>query len=836
MSAAAEPRDGARPVVLVVDDEPSVARAVERDLRRRYGRDYRVLRAESGGEALEAVREAKLRGTAVALMVADQRMPAMSGVEFLEQAMLLVPDAKRVLLTAYADTQAAIDAINRVSLDQYLLKPWDPPEEQLYPVLDDLLDAWRAEAPADSDRIQIVGHRWSKESHEARDFLARNQVPYRWLDVERDDEARRLLAAANGDAVLPLVLFPGGDVLRAPSVAELADRAGVRRRAELPFYDLVIVGAGPAGLAAAVYGASEGLQTALIERQAPGGQAGQSSRIENYLGFPVGLSGSDLARRATAQAQRFGAELLTVQEVTEIDDRGPATIVRLAGGDELGASAVIVSTGVDYRRLDAPGVEQLTGRGVYYGGSRSEGVSCRDERVVVVGGANSAGQAAIYFAGYAQHVTILYRGDSLAKNMSRYLIDTIEATANIDVRVNGEVAAAHGDQSLERITVRDTVTGELEELALAAMFVFIGAHPQTDWLPDAVARDRRGFVLAGAELLLEDVRPRWRLDRDPYLLETSLPGVFVAGDVRSQSMKRVASAVGWPRSRRCRTCARAGRAVWGGSTAATASSCEASDASSSRMPPDQAARTGGSPTLPPQTATRSPRPRSGRAPAVSKTGSCAHHAASATAGRTPDRVIRPSRSNRACRVRLADPEDAWRRRRGVELPGGASGRADVERDVGMGELVVADGVQIDDAGEFHARRREGDGVGVAGSRVHVLGDIRSAPGEATGAEVVGTAERPRGVHRSDQEALGGGVGHLWGAGRGSRVAAASGGGDRASDGEQAAADSAVVHLAAPVRRWKSDGSGVGAPALYPRRLRRASGASPDRRIPPTKSR
>src|SRR6185503_13906679 len=447
-------------------------------------------------------------------------------------------------LTAYADTQAAIDAINRVSLDHYLLKPWDPPEEQLYPVVDDLLDAWRAEAPSASDRIQIVGHRWSRESHDAKDLLARNQVPYRWLDVERDDEGRRLLAAADGDGSLPLVLLPDGTVLRSPSTEQLAESAGIRRRAELRFYDLVIVGGGPAGLAAAVYGASEGLQTALVEREAPGGQAGQSSRIENYLGFPVGLSGGDLARRATTQAQRFGAELLTVQQVTRIEQRGPSKVVHLAGGEELGAAAVIVATGVDYRLLDAPGVEELTGRGVYYGGSRTEGVSCRDEHVVVVGGANSAGQAAIYFAGYARRVTILYRGASLAKSMSRYLIDTIEATPNIDVRLHGEVAAAHGDASLERITVRDTQTGETDDVALAAMFVFIGARPQTDWLPGGIARDARGFVLAGAEVLREDVRPRWRLDRDPYLLETSMPGVFVAGDVRSESMKRVASAVG----------------------------------------------------------------------------------------------------------------------------------------------------------------------------------------------------------------------------------------------------------------------------------------------------
>jgi thioredoxin reductase (NADPH) len=542
---SAEPAaEAVRPVVLAVDDEPSVARAVERDLRRRYGQHYRVLRAESGEEALDLLRDVTLRGAPVALLVVDQRMPRMSGVELLEQSIDLAPQARRVLLTAYADTQAAIDAINKVSLDHYLLKPWDPPEEQLYPVVDDLLDAWRADAPSPADRIEIVGHRWSRESHEARDFLARNQVPYRWLDVERDSDARRLLAAANGQAELPLVLFPDGSSVSRPDISELAERAGVLRRAQLPFYDLLIVGGGPAGLAAAVYGASEGLQTALVEREAFGGQAGQSSRIENYLGFPAGLSGGDLARRATTQAQRFGAELLTVQEVTGIEERGSAKVVHMAGGEELGASAVIVATGVDYRRLDAPGVEQLTGRGVYYGGSRSEGVSCRDENVVVVGGANSAGQAAIFFAAYAQHVTILYRGETLAKSMSRYLIDHIEATPNIDVRTFAEVAEAHGEESLERLTVRDTRTGDLEPMDAAAMFVFIGARPQTGWLPPAVARDDRGFVLAGPEVLQEDVRPRWALSRPPHLLETSLPGVFVAGDVRSESMKRVASAVG----------------------------------------------------------------------------------------------------------------------------------------------------------------------------------------------------------------------------------------------------------------------------------------------------
>ena len=532
-----------RPIILAVDDEPGVVRAVERDLRRRYSGRYRIVRAESGEEALSTLEKAALRGDRVALIVADQRMPRLNGVETLERAIGVVPDAKRVLLTAYADTQAAIDAINRVRLDHYLLKPWDPPEESLYPVLDDLLGDWEASTPRLDEAIRVVGHRFSRASHEARDFLARNGVPYRWLDIERDPEAGRLVTAAGSQARLPLVLLPGGEPLEAPTTAELATAAGIGHRAELPFYDLVIVGGGPAGLAAAVYGASEGLVTALVEEEAPGGQAGQSSRIENYLGFPVGLSGADLARRATAQAQRFGAELLTAQSVAAIEARGSSRVARLTDGSELGAHAVILATGVQYRRLDAPGVEELTGRGIYYGASRSEAVSCAGDHVIVVGGANSAGQAALFFAERGADVTILCRGDDLGKSMSSYLVERVEVAPNITVRVNTAIVAAQGDRGLDAVIVRNSLREDEETLPAAAMFVFIGARPQTGWLGDAVARDASGFVLTGPDVKAID-RPRWSLERDPLPLETSLPGVFAAGDVRNQSMKRVASAVG----------------------------------------------------------------------------------------------------------------------------------------------------------------------------------------------------------------------------------------------------------------------------------------------------
>ncbi len=524
-----------RPAIVVVDDEPAVLAAVSRDLRRGFGERYRIVRAGSGPEALEAVRASRARGDQVALLVADQRMPGMSGTEYLVEARKLAPEAKRVLLTAYADTEAAIAAINEVALDYYLLKPWDPPEEQLFPVVEDLLTTWESGAALEAGGVRIVGHRFSRESHDLRDFLARNRVPARWLDIERDGEARELLTVAGvGESGLPVALLEDGSVLEKPTVLELAQRLGVTAEPTYEHYDLVIVGGGPAGLAAAVYGASEGLKTLLVERDAPGGQAGQSSRIENYLGFPVGLSGSDLARRATDQARRLGAELLTVQDAVGLRAEGAGRVIELTGGQTLSASCVLVASGVSYNQHDAPGFADYTGAGVYYGAALTEARACADQHVVVIGGANSAGQAAVYFAGYASRVTMLVRS-SLEKSMSHYLIEQIAALPVIDVREGVTAVAAEGDGRLERIGLSDGTTLDAD-----ACFVFIGAAPRTDWLDGVVARDPRGFILAGPDAQ----GAGWPLKRDPYPLETTVPGVFVAGDVRARSIKRVASAVG----------------------------------------------------------------------------------------------------------------------------------------------------------------------------------------------------------------------------------------------------------------------------------------------------
>ena len=536
----------AKPVILAVDDDPQVLRAVERDLRRKYAREYRVLRAGSGEAALDALDKLKLRGDPVALFLVDQRMPRMTGVEFLEKAVELFPEAKRDLLTAYADTDAAIRAINEVGLDYYLQKPWDPPEEHLYPILDDQLDDWQADFKPPFEGVRVVGDRWSPDSHRMRDFLARNRVPYRWLDVESSEEARQIVERLDhGTPKLPVVVFEDGSYLEAPENREVAERIGLRTRAERPFYDLIIVGGGPSGLAAAVYGASEGLKTVLIEREAPGGQAGTSSFIENYLGFPQGLKGSELARRAVDQARKFEVEILTPQEVAEVRVEDPYRIVRLADGTELSCHALIVATGVSYRKLDAPGVDRLTGAGVYYGASLTEAFSYKDEDVYIVGGANSAGQAAMFFSDHARKVVVVCRGDSLRKSMSEYLVKQVEGKDNIEVRLNSSVVEVQGEDHLERITLKDAASGETEIAPTQSLFILIGAAPHTDWLDGVVERDERGFILAGPDLSRHEERPkRWKLDRDPYLLETSVPGIFVAGDVRHGSIKRCASAVG----------------------------------------------------------------------------------------------------------------------------------------------------------------------------------------------------------------------------------------------------------------------------------------------------
>jgi len=536
----------AKPIILTVDDELQVLNAVERDLRRHYRGDYRIIKATSGVEALEAVRELKRRNAPIALFLADQRMPVMSGTEFLTEARKLYPEARKVLLTAYADTEAAINSINSIGLDFYLMKPWDPPEEALYPALDDLLADWQATVPLPYDGIRIAGTLWSPSCHRTKDFLARNRIPYQWLDIEKDAEAADLAAAASPERHrLPVVFFPDGDVLVEPDNLSLANKCGLQTQATEPFYDVIIVGAGPAGLGAAVYGASEGLRTLMIDKEATGGQAGTSSRIENYLGFPNGLSGADLARRATAQAQRLGAEILTAQEVTAVRVEDPYRIVTLSDGTELTCRALVLATGVTVRKLEVPGAEALSGAGIYYGAALTEAAHYRGEHVFIVGGANSAGQGAMFFSQYASKVTMLVRGSSLGKSMSQYLVDQIEATENIEVLLRTEVAEAIGKDRLEAITIVNKDTGLTETLPAAAMFLFIGAVPHSDLAAGVVERDRAGFILTGPDLTQNGHRPKnWKLKRDPYLLETSVPGIFAAGDIRQGAVRRVASAVG----------------------------------------------------------------------------------------------------------------------------------------------------------------------------------------------------------------------------------------------------------------------------------------------------
>ncbi len=539
----------AKPTLLTVDDDPNVLKAIERDLRARYAEKYRVLRADSGDAALGLLRELKVRNDAVALLLADQRMPHMDGIGFLTEAKKVYPDAKRALLTAYADTGAAINAINEVNVHYFFLKPWDPPSLHLYPVLDDLLEDWNASYIAPYEGIRVLGTRWSSRAYEVRDFLARNHVPYQWIDVElasEDPEVKQLVASIGDDvANLPLTLFPDGTRLFQSSPAELAEKIGLRTRAETQFYDLAIVGGGPGGLAAAVYGASEGLKTVMIDREAPGGQAGLSSRIENYLGFPAGLSGTDLARRAVMQAQRFGVEIIAPQEVMALRVEGPYRILKLGNGSEISCHTVLIATGVQWRRLEVPGIDRLQGAGVYYGGGSQEAMSYKGDTVYVVGGANSAGQAALNFALYAEKVVMLVRGDSLSSTMSRYLVDQIEKTPNVQVWTHASVIEVHGETHLEEISVHCSDTNTVERVPASAMFIYIGAMPRTEWLDGTLVRDERGFIPAGPDLLKDGKLPAtWNLPRDPFLLEASVPGVFVVGDVRHGSIKRVASAVG----------------------------------------------------------------------------------------------------------------------------------------------------------------------------------------------------------------------------------------------------------------------------------------------------
>ena len=587
-----------RPVLLTVDDDAQVVRAIERDLRQHYGGRFRVLKAESGQRALQLLKQLKLRNEALALLLVDQRMPHLSGVDFLEQAMNIFPEAKRVLLTAYADTEAAIRSINKAKIDYYLMKPWDPPEEHLYPILDDLLDDWWAVAKPQFEGIRIIGLRWSPKSYDVKYFLGRNGIPYQWLDIEASEEAHQLVSylesthkdgrpgyasfvsttatpsssfsildnkkADNNDSStsstksesssfytsslnLPVVIFPDGSYIEEPSNSELAEKIGLKTRAQMPFYDLIIIGGGPAGLAAAVYGASEGLSTLLIEKHAPGGQAGMSSNIENYLGFPSGLSGSNLARRAAVQAVRFGAEILTPQEVVSLRLDGPYRIVKLNDGTEVSCHALLIACGVSYRELkEVNGINRLTGSGVYYGASMAEALSCKGEDVFMVGGANSAGQAAIHFSKYAKTVTLVVRGDSLSKSMSYYLIHQLDKTDNIRVLLNSKVTEVRGENRLEFVTITNTQSGEVQTFPSPALYIFIGAVPHTDALVGLIERDANGFILTGPDLIYDGYKhPRgWTLDRQPFLLETNIPGVFAAGDVRHGSMKRVAASVG----------------------------------------------------------------------------------------------------------------------------------------------------------------------------------------------------------------------------------------------------------------------------------------------------
>jgi thioredoxin reductase (NADPH) len=536
----------AKPVIMTVDDDPEVLNAVERDLRRHFRADYRILKVDSGQRALETTRELKVRNDPIALFLVDERMPQLSGTEFLSEARKFFPEARKVLLTAYADTSAAIAGINAVGLDYYLMKPWDPPEQHLYPVLDDLLSGWSAGYRPPFTGIRVAGSRWSPRCYVIKDFLSRTQTPYEWIDIDEDKSTRELVENVSpGLRKLPVVFFPDGDTLVEPKTRDIAEKIGLQTSATQPFYDLIVVGGGPSGLAAAVYGASEGLRTILVESDAPGGQAATSSQIENYLGFPSGLSGSDLSRRATVQARRFGAEVVSPREVIRIRIEHPYRIVTLDDGTELRCYAVILATGMEVKRLDVSGIDKVTGAGVYYGAALAEAAACRDAEVYIVGGANSAGQAAMLFSRYARKVTILIRGDSLSNSMSQYLIDRIEAADNVEVLPRTVVENIRGNDHLESIDVRNVESDEVSTLQPNSMFIFIGSAPRSKVVEDIVTRDEQGFILTGPDLLKNGKRPNgWSESRDPFLLETSIPGIFAAGDVRYGSTKRVASAVG----------------------------------------------------------------------------------------------------------------------------------------------------------------------------------------------------------------------------------------------------------------------------------------------------
>ncbi len=534
-----------KPILLTVDDDPEVLNAIERDLRQHFRTDYRVVKASSGAQALETVTELKQRGSQLALFLVDERMPHMTGTQFLSEAIKVYPDARKVLLTAYADTETAIRAINQIGLDHYLMKPWEPPSTRLYPVLEDLLSEWHAKARPTFDGIRVAGSSLSQASFAVKDFLASNHVPYQWLDMDNESTVRDLLSGAAGGAFRqPLVFFPDGTTLVQPTTRELAEKVGLQTRAKQPFYDLVVVGGGPAGLAGAVYSASEGLRTILVERSAPGGQAGTSSKIENYLGFPSGVSGEELARRAKTQAMRFGAEIIS-QEAVEIKREDPYRKVILEDGTELTGYAILISPGMEVRRLAAAGCDSLLGAGVYYGAALTEAATYRGQDVMVVGGANSAGQGAMFFSLHARRVTMLVRGPSIAATMSQYLVDRIADAPNVDVLTNTKVVSVHGDGRLESVTVADSATGEQRDLSVSAMFIFIGTAPRTAFCGDLVARDPQGFVLTGRDVMVDGRPPAgWTPARDPYLFETNVPGIFSAGDARHGSGKRVAAAVG----------------------------------------------------------------------------------------------------------------------------------------------------------------------------------------------------------------------------------------------------------------------------------------------------